>query len=80
MADVVWPDSVLQVLLELPEEERAEIQRRARLLQDFPRIYPVRAKGRFRGHRWFAAGSWLVYYRVRANTVYIRAIWHAQVP
>ena len=44
-------------------------------------MYPVRFKGRrFRRHRWFQAGNWLVYYRVVEDTIYIRGIWPARIP
>jgi plasmid stabilization system protein ParE len=80
MAGVVWPESVLQLLLDLPERDRARVLRKADALQHFPRMYPVRASGPFRNHRWFVAGDWIVYYRVVRETVYIRGIWPARIP
>lgn len=80
MARVVWPESVLDILLELPERERDLILQKTELLERFPRIYPVRVAGRFRRHRWFLAGNWLVYYRVMEDTVYIRGLWPARIP
>ena len=80
MAEVVWPESVLKILEELPFREAAQILKKADALEKFPRMYPVRAKGRFRNHRWFMAGNWLVYYRYAGGTVYIRAIWPARIP
>ena len=80
MAEVVWPESLLQVLEEMPFREAALILKKADALQKFPRMYPVRAKGRFRSHRWFVAGKWLVYYRYVGSVVYMRAIWPARIP
>ncbi len=43
-------------------------------------MYTVCGKGRFRRHRRFLVGDWLVYYRVVGNTVYIRGLWPARIP
>ena len=80
MAQVVWPQSVLGLLLELPGRERELILDKVDRLRRFPRMYPVRTKGRFRRHRWFLAGNWLVYYRVVEQVVYIRGLWPARIP
>ena len=80
MAQVVWPQSVLDLLLELPKRERKLILDKVDRLRQFPRMYPVRAQGRFRRHRWFFAANWLVYYRVVEQTVYIRGLWPARIP
>ena len=80
MADIFWPQSVLDILLELPERECESILNKIDQLEQFPRMYPVRASGRFRGHRWFLAGNWLVYYRVVGETVFVRGLWPARVP
>ncbi len=80
MARVVWPETLLEILPELEERERNLIWERVGQLERFPRLYPVRVKGRFRGHRWFLAGRWLVYYRVVDDTLYLRALWPARIP
>lgn len=80
MAEVLWPESVLETLLALPEREREIILEKVSLLERFPRMFPVRMKGRFRNHRWFLAGNWIVYDRVSEDTVYIRGLWPARVP
>jgi hypothetical protein len=78
---IVWADPVRDLVLLLPEYDRAEIFVRVELLAHFPHMYPVRTKGRrFRRHRWFQAGNWLVYYRVAGNTVYIRGRWPSRIP
>lgn len=80
MAKVLWPESLVETLLELPERERALILEKVSALQRFPRMYPVRARGRFRSHRWFVARDWIVYYRVSDDTVYMRGLWPARIP
>lgn len=80
-ARVIWSDPVRDLLLLLPDSDRDEILPRVEMLAHFPYMYPVRTKGRrFRRHRWFHAGNWLVYYRVADNTVYIRGLWPARIP
>ena len=80
MAEVLWTESVLEVLLELSEREREIILEKVSLLEQFPRMFPVRMKGRFRNHRWFLAQNWIVYYRVPDDTIYIRGLWPARIP
>lgn len=80
MAEVVWPQSLIDLMLEMPEPEREEILSRVRRLELFPEMYPLRAAGPYRGPRWFVAGSWLVYYRFVAGTVHVRVIWPARIP
>lgn len=78
---IVWTRSAWEVFDELSEHERDEILGHLNYLTLFPHRYPVRAKGRrFRRHRWFLAGNWLVYYRVADDTVYIRGLWPARIP
>jgi len=80
MADIVWAQSVLDVLLDLTPKEQKIIMEKAGRLEQFPSLYPTRAEGLFRGHRWLLAGNWLVYYRVVGDTVYIRGLWPARIP
>ncbi len=80
MAQIIWPQTVLDALLELPESQRELILEKVDQLQAFPEMYPMRLQGRFRRHRWFFSGNWLVYYRVISRTVYIRALWPARIP
>jgi ParE-like toxin of type II ParDE toxin-antitoxin system len=67
-------------MAELPPDESALIFEKARALERFPRMYSVRFKGRFRRHRRFLAGDWLVFYMVVEDAVYIRALWPARIP
>jgi len=80
MTPIVWADTVRDLFYELPESDRNQILDHLEYLKLFPHMYPVRAKGRFRRHRWFLAGNWLVYYRVAGGTVYIRGLWPARIP
>jgi len=78
---VVWTRTAWELFEELPDRDRKEIFEKLSVLSFFPHMYPVRTKGRrFRRHRWFNAGGWLVYYRVVDNTVYIRGLWPARIP
>lgn len=80
MAQVVWPHTILEILEELPVKEQRLVLEKAEALSAFPRMYPLRGKGRFRQHRWFLAGNWIVYHRVAGDSVYIRALWPARMP
>lgn len=78
---VVWTRTAWELFEELPDRDREQILEKIHALSFFPHMYPVRTKGRrFRRHRWFNAGNWLVYYRVVDNTVYIRGLWPARIP
>jgi hypothetical protein len=78
-ARVIWADPVRDLVLSLPIKEQEEIYQNFDLIQRFPHMFPVRLKGRFRRHRWFLAGNWLVHYRVVDNTVYVRGLWPAHI-
>jgi hypothetical protein len=80
VAKIVWPKYVFELLDELPLRDAELIVEKIKVLERFPRMYPVRPKGRFRRHRWLLAGRWIVYYRVVDENVYIRALWPAQIP
>ena len=79
-ARVHWPHALLEVLAALPAQDKELIFEKTRYLELFPRMYPVRVRGRFRRHRWFLAGDWLVYYRVVGEDVFIRGLWPARMP
>ena len=80
-ARIVWADPIRDLLLELSPREQRLILEKVDMLARFPFMYPLREKSkRFRRHRWFTAGNWLVYYRVASGVVYIRGLWPAQIP
>ena len=74
MAEIVWPQSVVDAMLELPEEDFGVIVRKAEMLRRFPEMYPIRGRGRFRRCRWFLAGKWIVYYQFAEEKVFMRAV------
>jgi hypothetical protein len=80
VARIVWPKYLLDLLDDLPLRDAELIVEKTKVLVRFPRLHPVRPKGRFRRHRWFLAGRWIVYYRMADETVFIRALWPAQIP
>jgi hypothetical protein len=80
MAEILWPRSLIDLMLELPDTECASILAKVQQLEAFPEMYPVRSSGPFRGHRWFLAGRWLIYYRVVEEKVFLRAIYPARLP
>ncbi|MBZ5539567.1 MAG: hypothetical protein LAN61_03490 [Acidobacteriia bacterium] len=80
-ARVVWTRTVWVLFQELPDEVQDELLEKVQYLEPFPHLYPVIIKSRrFRRHRWFRAGNWLLFYRVADNTVYIRGLWPARIP
>jgi hypothetical protein len=80
VAEIVWSKHVLDLMAELPPKESALIFEKAKILRRFPRLYPVRMKGRFRRYRWFLAGAWIAFYKVSDDTAYIRVLWPARMP
>lgn len=78
MAELVWPQTVVDALLELPEKEFGLIIRKAEVLRRFPEMYPIRGRGRFRRCRWFLAGKWIIYYQVAQEQIFFRAVWPAR--
>lgn len=80
MARIAWPGYLLDLMNELPVRDLELIEQKTSALERFPRMYPMYQTGRFRRHRRFQAGHWLVFYRVIDDTVYIRALWPARIP
>jgi hypothetical protein len=78
MAEIVWPQTVIDAMLELPEKDFGVIIRKAGMLRRFPEMYPIRGRGRFRRCRWFLAGKWIVYYQFAGAKVFMRAVWPAR--
>ncbi len=80
MAEIIWPQSLIDLVLEMPDREREEVFRSIRFLETFPEMYAIRTVGRFRGYRCVIAGKWLIYYRFLEGKVFLRAIWPARIP
>ena len=77
---ITWAKSVWEMFEELPKKEPAEIVERVDPLRHFPHIHPLRTRGRFRRHRFFQAGNWLVFHKVVEDTIYIHGFWPAHIP
>jgi hypothetical protein len=80
MLDLEWLEPVWELFDELPSKDQAAIVERLNLVRSFPDMYPLRRSGRMRGHRYFVARNWLVHYRRRADTIYVRSLWPAWIP
>jgi plasmid stabilization system protein ParE len=80
MAEIIWPQTLVDLVLDLPDRDRDLIFRKIARLEEFPKMYPVRTSGPFRGLRFALAGRWLIYYRVADDKVYLRAIYPARLP
>jgi hypothetical protein len=80
VAKIDWPDYIEDLLSQLDPQEVSLIFEKTRILRQFPRLYAIRQKGRFRRHRRVLAGRWMVYSQVVDDTVYVRGLWPAQIP
>jgi hypothetical protein len=80
VAEIIWPQTLVDLLLELPDHERDLIFRKVSRLETFPEMYPIRTHGPFLGCRWFISTRWLIYYRVLGGEVHLRAIYPARIP
>jgi hypothetical protein len=80
MTRVVWADPARDLFLDLPEADGNKIIEHLKYPRHFAHLYPVRARGRFRRHRWFQGGNWVVYYRVASGVVDNRGLWPARIP
>jgi hypothetical protein len=80
VAELIWPQSLVDLLLEMPDRDRDQIFRKVSRLERFPEMYPIRSHGPFRGCRWFVSTRWLIYYRVIGEAVHLRAIHPARLP
>lgn len=78
MARLVWSPEATRILASLPLPVRVDILSKSQHLVDFPEMYPVRRRGRYRGHRFFVSFEWLVYYTVERDLVAIPTIGHAR--
>jgi hypothetical protein len=80
VSEVVFTDPFLRVFSALSAREQAEIMDKVELLEMFPRMYKRIRGGEFAGCHVFIAGNWLVYYKIRSGTVYLRNVWPARIP
>jgi len=75
---VLWTDTALDGLAEVPASTGQEILRKIRSARRFPNMYPARQRGRYRGYRWFPAGEWLVFYQVTGKRLIVMGILHGR--
>jgi plasmid stabilization system protein ParE len=59
---------------ELPQSTKRKAASSIELLEQYPRMYPVRRRGLMRGYRYFAACRHLIYYSVNSQEARIAAI------
>lgn len=71
---VYWTDTALQHLAAVPRSVGEDILRAVELAAQFPRMYPERRRGWYRGYRWFPVASWLVFYQIGRDRIIIRGI------
>jgi len=78
MPRLVWSSEADRILATLPLPVQTDIILKSRMLGEFPEMYPVRRRGRFRGQRFFVSFEWLVYYMIQRDLVAITTIGHAR--
>lgn len=80
MLPILWPEGALRELYDLHPREQKLIREKELLIEQFPEMFPVRRRGPFAGCRYFVGRYWMVYYQVRRDAVYIRALRKATIP
>jgi plasmid stabilization system protein ParE len=71
---ILFAEAAAEAFAELPQSTKRKAAGSIELLEQHPRMYPVRRRGLMRGYRHFAAGRHLVYYSVNSQEVRITAI------
>jgi plasmid stabilization system protein ParE len=71
---ILFAEAAAEAFAELPHSTKRKAASSIELLEQHPRIYPVRRRGLMRGYRYFAVGRHLVYYGVNSQEVRIAAI------
>ena len=71
---VLFAASAAEAFAELPESTKSKAAKSIELLEQHPRMYPVRRRGIMRGYRYFISGSHLFYYKLSSEEVRISAI------
>jgi len=63
-----WTEEAAHSLKSLRSKEQMQLLERLELLVEFPKMYPVRQRGRFSGMRYFMIGTrWITYYRLETT-------------
>jgi plasmid stabilization system protein ParE len=71
---ILFAAAAAEVFDELPQHTKRKAASSIELLEQYPRMYPVRRRGLMRGYRYFAADRHLFYYSVNSREVRITAI------
>jgi plasmid stabilization system protein ParE len=71
---VLFAASAAEAFAELPEAAKKRVASTIELLEQHPRMCPVRRRGLMRGYRYFVAGKHLFYYSLSSQEVRITAI------
>jgi plasmid stabilization system protein ParE len=71
---ILFAAAAAEAFDELPQHAKRKAASSIELLEQHPRMYPVRRRGLMRGYRYFAAGRHLFYYSVNSQEVRITAI------
>jgi plasmid stabilization system protein ParE len=71
---ILFAAAAAEAFAELPESTKRRAGGSIELLEQHPRMYPVRRRGLMRGYRCFVAGRHLFYYSLSSGEVRITAI------
>jgi plasmid stabilization system protein ParE len=71
---ILFAAAAAEAFDELPESTKRKAARSFELLEEHPRMYPVRRRGLMRGYRYLVAGRHLIYYSVNSREVRITAV------
>ena len=71
---ILFAAAAAEAFAELPESTKRKAARSIELLEQHPRMYPVRRRGLMRGYRYFVAARHLFYYSLSSEEVRIAAI------
>jgi plasmid stabilization system protein ParE len=71
---ILFAAAAAEAFDELPQSTKRKAASSIELLEQHPRMYPVRRRGLMRGYRYFAAGRHLFYYSVKSQEVRITAV------
>jgi len=70
---ILFAVAAAEAFTELPQSTKRKAASLIKLLEQHPRMYPVRRRGLMRGYRFFA-GRHLIYYSLNSQEVRISAI------
>ena len=64
---ILFATAAAEAFAELPQSTTNKAATSLELLEQHPRMYPVRRRGLMRGYQYFAAGRHLIYYKVSSQ-------------